>query len=126
MSITFKDDVKKNITKTDLPSNIKGRKLGIQFELKNFIGIKVGSVLEVLQPIVCHSIIGEKMGVDVQVTIPMNSNVLFAGIDYCNVLKHMVLVLVFEEKVVYLDYDKISIPGFQAKILNDYFKILIK
>jgi hypothetical protein len=69
--------------------------------------------------------IGEKLGVDTPVLIPKDTNVLFAGIDYCSVLKHMVLVFVYEERVVYLDYDKFSKPGLQDKILNDSFKVLI-
>lgn len=125
MGITFKDDVKKSITKSDLPSNIRGRKMDIQFELKNHLGMKIGSVIDIKQPIECHSMIGEKLGVDIPVLIPKDTNVLFAGIDYCSVLKHMVLVFVYEERVVYLDYDKFSKPGLQDKILNDSFKVLI-
>ena len=125
MGITFKDDVKKQITKSDLPSNIRGRKMDIQFELKNHLGMKIGSMIDIQQPIECHSMIGDKLGVDTPVLIPKDSSVLFAGIDYCNVLKHMVLVFVFEERVVYLDYDKFSKPGHQGRILNDSFKVLI-
>lgn len=125
MSITFKDEVAKKLTKSDLPSNIKGRKMDIQFELKNYLGMKIGSMIEIQQPIECHSMIGDKLGVDVPVLLPGSSSVLFAGIDYCSILKHMVLVFVYEDKVLYLDYDKFSKPGLQGKILGDSFKVLI-
>ena len=82
-------------------------------------------MIEIRQPIECHSMIGDKLGVDVPVLLPEGSNVLFAGIDYCSILKHMVLVFVYEDKVVYLDYDKFSKPGLQDRILGDSFRVLI-
>jgi len=126
MTITFKDDVKKKITKSDLPSNIQSRKIDIQFELKHHLNMKIGAVVKANKPIECHSIIGEQMGVDVPVLIPKDSPVLFAGIRYCNILKHMMLELVYKERLIYFDYDKNSVPGNQKLVLEENFEVLIK
>jgi hypothetical protein len=111
----------KKFDKNTFPSNMRGRKLAVSYELKTRCGVVPGDMVKLESDMICNTIYGDQMGVDNKITISKDDIALLLAVAYDPHIKRTVLVLVPGDHLAYFVYDEIP-PGYNFSELFTLFQ----
>lgn len=119
--MTLVNEEAKKFDKNTFPSNMRGRKLAVSYELKTRCGVVPGDMVKLESDMTCNSIYGDQIGVDTKIIIPKDDIALLLAVAYDPHIKRTVLVLVPNDRLAYFVYDEIP-PGYDFSQLFTMFQ----